>query len=170
MSTAPGSGRMRAAVFAEVGEEPSIEEVYPTDLESDEVLVSIAGVGICHTDLTAINGTVPLPTPFVVGHEGAGVVEAVGSGVTELGVGDHVVLTFDHCRECASCRSGHPAYCELFAALNYFGTRLDGTPTLHSGEREVHGSWFGQSSFATHAIASTRNAVKVDDRLPFEIL
>ena len=170
MSTTVQAGPMRAAVFHDYDVAPVIEEVVPTDLEPDEVLVAVAGVGICHTDLTAIDGTVPLPTPFVVGHEGSGVIEAVGSDVVDLAVGDRVVLTFDHCRECASCRSGHPAYCELFAALNYFGTRLDGSATLRTGEEDVHGSWFGQSSFGTHAVASARNAVKVDDDLPIEIL
>ena len=161
---------MLAAVIAEEGAAPVFTEIESTTLDVGEVLVRIAGVGICHTDLTALDGAVPLPTPFVLGHEGSGVVEAVGPEVTSLAVGDHVVLTFASCGDCDSCKRGHPAYCELFAPLNYFGTRLDGTTTLHSGDDDVHGSWFGQSSWASHAVASERNAVKVDPTLPIELL
>ncbi|MGQ4601257.1 zinc-binding dehydrogenase [Nocardia sp. R6R-6] len=161
---------MRSALLHDNGGPLTLEDVESAALEPDEILVRIAGVGICHTDLTAINGTVPLPLPAVVGHEGAGVVKAVGTDVTTLSAGDHVVLSFDSCRQCAACTSGHPAYCELFAALNYFGTRLDGTTTMRSAGADVHGSWFGQSSFGTHAIASVRNAVKVDTDLPLELL
>ncbi|CAM3704361.1 NAD(P)-dependent alcohol dehydrogenase [Smaragdicoccus niigatensis] len=161
---------MKSALLREYGGPLTIEDVEPNGLQSDEVLVRIVGVGLCHTDLTALKGDVPLPLPAVLGHEGAGVVEAVGDGVSTLAVGDHVVLSFDSCRECAACTSGHPAYCQLFAAMNYFGTRLDGSPTMQQGSDDVHGSWFGQSSFGTHAIASVRNAVKVDKDLPLELL
>lgn len=162
---------MRAAVLTAPGEPLQIRTVTATPLEADEILVRIVGVGVCHTDFAALSGAVPLPLPAVVGHEGSGVVESVGSAVTDLAVGDHVVLSFDCCRECEQCQAGHPAYCELFAAMNYFGTRLDGSATLadEAGE-EVHGSWFGQSSFATHAVASARNAVRVDPALPLELL
>ena len=159
-----------AAVLREPGAELTIEEVEFGEPAPDEVLVRIAGVGVCHTDLTAQSGGVPLPLPVVLGHEGAGVVHAVGDAVETLAVGDHVVLSFDSCRECATCRAGHPAYCELFAALNYFGTRLDGTATMSRGDEDVPGSWFGQSSFGAYAVASVRNAVKVDDDVPLEIL
>ncbi|MEW2395650.1 NAD(P)-dependent alcohol dehydrogenase [Streptomyces sp. NPDC046862] len=159
-----------AAVLREPGAELTIEEVEFGELAPDEVLVRIAGVGVCHTDLTAQSGGVPLPLPVVLGHEGAGVVHAVGDAVETLSVGDHVVLSFDSCRECATCKAGHPAYCELFAALNYFGTRLDGTATMSRGDEDVHGSWFGQSSFGAYAVASVRNTVKVDDDVPLDIL
>lgn len=161
---------MKSALLREYGGPLTLEDVEPNGIQADEVLVRIVGVGLCHTDLTAIKGDVPLPLPAVIGHEGAGVIEAVGDDVTTLAVGDHVVLSFDSCHECASCTSGHPAYCELFAAMNYFGTRLDGSPTLQQGSDDVHGSWFGQSSFGTHAVASVRNAVKVDKDLPLELL
>ncbi|NMN98390.1 NAD(P)-dependent alcohol dehydrogenase [Antrihabitans stalactiti] len=161
---------MKSALLREYDGPLTIEDVEPNGIQADEVLVRIVGVGLCHTDLTAIKGDVPLPLPAVIGHEGAGVIEAVGDEVTTLAVGDHVVLSFDSCRECAACKSGHPAYCQLFAAMNYFGTRLDGSPTLQQGSDDVHGSWFGQSSFGTHAVASARNAVKVDKDLPLELL
>lgn len=151
----------------------SLESVELGPLAADEILVRMAGVGVCHTDWTAAAGTVPLPTPYVLGHEGAGTVAAVGAQVSTLAVGDQVVLSFDACRSCPQCRAGHPAYCVLSAALNYTGTRPDGTTTMTLKGRPVHGSWFGQSSFATHAVASVRNAVKVpagSDGPPLDLL
>lgn len=159
-----------AAVLREVGEPLSIEEVELSELVGDEILVKVKGVGVCHTDISAAHGLVPLPLPAVLGHEGSGVVEAIGPDVTTLEVGDHVAISFDHCRECAVCTGYSPAYCELFGPLNYFGERLDGTVTMHNGDEEVHGNWFGQSSFATKVIANARNAVKVDEDLPIELL
>jgi aryl-alcohol dehydrogenase len=81
-----------------------------------------------------------------------------------------VALSFDYCGECRNCTSGRPAYCEVFGALNYFGRRMDGTVTLGKGAEEIHGSWFGQSSFATYAVASQRNAVKVPQDIPLELV
>jgi aryl-alcohol dehydrogenase len=165
-------GRVRAtvALLEEVGAPLRLADV---DLDAPiegEILVRMHGVGICHTDISAAEGVFPVPLPAVLGHEGAGVVEAVGPGVETLSVGDHVALSFDHCGNCPRCSGGHPAYCDAFAPLNYFGMRLDGSVTMHRGTEEVYGSWFGQSSFATHAIASVHNAVKVPDDLPLELL
>jgi aryl-alcohol dehydrogenase len=165
-----GGVRATAALLEEVGAPLRLAEVELGAPAEGEVLVRMRGVGICHTDISAQNGTFPLPLPSVLGHEGAGVVEAVGPGVHTLRVGDHVALSFDHCSECSQCAGGHPAYCDAFAPLNYFGTRLDGSVTMHRGEDEVYGSWFGQSSFATHAIASVHNAIKVPADLPLELL
>src|ERR1700730_4355871 len=159
-----------AAVLRELDEPLSIEEIEIGELSDGEILVRICGAGICHTDISAAHGSIPLPLPSVLGHEGAGVVEEVGPGVVKLAVGDHVALSFDHCGECTQCASGHPAYCEVFGAMNYFGRRMDGTVTLGKGQEEIHGSWFGQSSFATHAIANERNAVRVPTDLPLELL
>lgn len=161
---------MKAALLRNPLKPLTIEEVQPTELRDDEILVRLVGVGICHTDLAGLSGAIPLPLPAVLGHEGAGVVEKVGGGVSMLAVGDHVVLTFGNCGGCASCSAERPAYCELFGALNYFGTRLDSTATLRQGESDVHGSWFSQSSFASHAIATAHNAVKVDASLPLELV
>lgn len=158
------------AVLTEPGTPLVLRTVDFDTLTDDEVFVRIAGAAICHTDLTAIDGAVPLPMPSVLGHEGSGVVEAVGSAVTGLGVGDHVVLSFDSCGQCRSCLSGRPAYCRAFAALNYRGARRDGSTTMRIGTEAVHGNWLGQSSFGTHAIAGRRNAVKVPADLPLDIL
>ncbi|AQA23347.1 zinc-binding dehydrogenase family protein [Rhodococcus sp. MTM3W5.2] len=130
----------------------------------------MAGVGICHTDLTAAAGKIPFPLPAVLGHEGSGVVESVGPGVETVRPGDHVVLSFASCRSCRNCVAGHPAYCADFAALNYSGRRPDGSTTLHSGAEEVHGGWFGQSSFATHAVVDAAGAVVVPADLPLALL
>lgn len=169
-TTPAGTVKARAAVLHELGAPLVVQEVELSAPTQGEVLVRMRGVGICHTDISAAHGSIPIPLPAVLGHEGSGVVEAVGPGVTELAVGDHVTLSFDHCGECPQCEQGHPAYCELFGPLNYFCERLDGTVTMHQGDEEVRGNWFGQSSFATHAIASVRSAVKVPDDLPLELL
>jgi aryl-alcohol dehydrogenase len=177
-TTEPGTVRTRthagwaatAAILEEVDAPLQLHEVEIDAPRENEVLVRMRGVGICHTDVSAAHGLIPLPLPAVLGHEGAGVVEAVGPGVDSLAVGDHVALSFDHCRDCPQCSGGHPAYCQLFAPLNYFGERMDGSVTMRRGEEEVHGNWFGQSSFATHAIASVNNAVKVPADVPIELL
>ena len=162
---------MRAAVLNEVGGDLSIVELTGTDLVAGEVLIKVHGVGVCHTDLTVIDGALAQQTPIVLGHEGSGVVEAVGPGVTELAVGDHVVCSFTSCGQCKRCAAGAPAYCTRFALLNYAGVRPDGSTTLADRDGSpVHGSWFGQSSWATHAVASVANAVKVDDALPLATL
>lgn len=159
-----------AAVLREPRGPLRLEDVELDDPRAGEVVVRIAGVGICHTDLGACDGHVPLPLPVVLGHEGAGVVERVGADVAALQPGDHVVLTFDSCGTCPTCRAGHPAYCREFVARNSTGRRCDGSVTMRQGDADVHGSFLGQSSFTTHALASVRNAVRVDDDLPIALL
>jgi len=159
-----------AAVLREQGGAFAVEQVEVDDPRPGEVLVRIAGVGICHTDLAAADGALGLPLPVVLGHEGAGVVEAVGEAVDAVTPGDRVVLTYDHCGECSRCAGGHPAYCDRFAQLNASGSRADGSTTLSQDGRPVHASFCGQSSFAGHALASQRNAVPVRTDVPLELL
>ncbi|MDY6962787.1 MAG: NAD(P)-dependent alcohol dehydrogenase, partial [Pseudomonadota bacterium] len=114
---------------------------------------------------------VPVPQPVVLGHEGAGVIDAVGPGVTHLAVGDKVVLSFDSCGRCPSCDDRDPAYCHSWFPLNFGGGRLDGSTALaDEAGNPVHSHIFGQSSFASHAMAHTRNVVKVDADIPLKIL
>jgi aryl-alcohol dehydrogenase len=99
---------------------------------------------------------------MVFGHEGAGIVEAVGDDVTVVKPGDHVIMSYRSCRSCAECTAGHPTYCQEFGTLNAIGSRPDGSTPLHRNGDAVHGNFFGQSSFASHAIAYQDNLVVVD--------
>lgn len=134
-----------------------------------EVLVRIAGCGMCRTDLAVRRSGGRTPLPAVLGHEGAGVVVEVGGGGGELRAGDHVVLSFDSCGRCRSCLGAAPAYCESFAALNLFGGRARGRLTDAGGGR-LAPRFFGQSAFAAYALVAARNAVRVDPALPIELL
>lgn len=127
-----------------------------------EVLVRIVATGVCHTDLVVIDGHLPTPLPVVLGHEGAGIVEAVGEGVTKVAAGDRVVMSFNNCGHCNSCDHGHAQYCEEFFPRNFFATRPDGSVALRGPEGPVHSNFFGQSSFATHALGHEANVVRVD--------
>lgn len=128
--------------------------------EAGEVLVRMEACGICHTDLTAKDFNVGTPMPAVLGHEGVGVVEMVGANVHDFTLGDRVLMSFASCGHCSKCRQGSPGYC-YSAALGFTGRRADGSsPIVFNGEA-ITGHFFGQSSFATHAIASTTNMVKL---------
>jgi len=148
----------------------SIEELTLGPLGPDDIAVRIVGTGICHTDLLP-RAQAGLALPLVPGHEGAGVVEAVGSHVQDLAIGDHVVLSFDSCRTCANCRHARPAYCDTFFPRNMSGRNTDGSTNAHDADGEpVSARWFGQSSFASLAVVDARNAVQVDPTLPLELL
>jgi aryl-alcohol dehydrogenase len=136
-----------------------------------EVLVRITGVGLCHTDLVARDQFIPIALPAVLGHEGAGIVEAIGLGVTKVKAGDRIVIGFGSCGHCSHCEQGLPSYCRDFAALNYVGTRMDGSVPVRIEGVPVSSSFFGQSSFAQLAITTERNVVKVEaDDVPLEIM
>ncbi|MFC3174059.1 NAD(P)-dependent alcohol dehydrogenase [Novosphingobium bradum] len=140
------------------------------DPRPDEVVVRIAAVGLCHTDLVFKAGAGGYPVPAVFGHEGAGVVERVGSAVGKVKVGDRVLMTFRSCGTCDRCLAGDPAYCRTWLHLNCAGCRMDGSTGLGDGEERIASNFFGQSSFASHGIAYERNVVKVPDDLPLELL
>jgi aryl-alcohol dehydrogenase len=148
-------------------------ELVEVDIESPrphEVVVRLASSGICHTDLGVIASATDAQLPIVLGHEGAGVVEQVGSEVTGLAVGDHVVLSYNFCGACDNCGSGLPMHCRDFVGLNMVGARLDGTSPFSQNGKPVLGHFFGQSSWATRVVATDQNCVKVDDDLPLELL
>ncbi|MTD12517.1 alcohol dehydrogenase catalytic domain-containing protein [Nakamurella sp. YIM 132087] len=159
-----------AAVVDEVGGPFHLRTVTLDAPDPDEVLLEIAGVGLCHTDLAAKDGHLPFPLPGVFGHEGSGTVLRVGSAVTKVAPGDNVVLSFHSCGQCTQCKTGAPAYCLQFMPLNFGGARPDGRATLHAGDTSLGSEFFGQSSFGTHALAHERNVVKVPDDAPLEIL
>jgi aryl-alcohol dehydrogenase len=137
---------------------------------ADEILVRVLGVGLCHTDLVFSSGAAPYPFPAVLGHEGSGIVETVGADVQKVRPGDSVLITFRSCGACDRCRDGDTAYCRTMPMLNYTGRRTDGTSALSNEAGPVSSNFFGQSSFAGHAITYERNVVKVDADLPIEIM
>ncbi|ENX41286.1 NAD(P)-dependent alcohol dehydrogenase [Acinetobacter sp. NIPH 2100] len=139
--------------------------------QNDEVLVKIVATGMCHTDLIVRDQYYPVPLPAVLGHEGSGVIEAIGPNVTDLKVGDHVVLTYGYCGKCTQCNTGNPAYCSEFFARNFGGADLQGNNAICTHDHEVvHDHFFSQSSFATHALTRENNAVRVSKDAPIELL
>lgn len=138
---------------------------------ADEVLVRITGVGLCHTDLIARDGFIPIALPAILGHEGAGIVEAVGSSVTKVAAGDRVVLSFASCGHCSRCDDHLPSYCREFPQLNYAGARPDGSSGVSIDGVPASANFFGQSSFASYALAFERNVVRIENAdAPLEIL
>ncbi|UUX94526.1 NAD(P)-dependent alcohol dehydrogenase [Aquabacterium sp. J223] len=134
----------------------------------DEVLVRIVACGICQTDLAVRDSPALMPKPAVLGHEGAGIVEAIGERVTRVRPGDAVVISFSSCGRCSACLRGEPAYCAHTRSLNFGGGRPDGSTALHEAPaaaepRPVRSHFFGQSSFATRAVVNERNLVRVTE-------
>ena len=162
---------IRAAVLRQPSAPLQIETASLEMPRDNEVLVRLVATGVCHTDMVVRDQSMKTPMPMILGHEGAGVVEQVGRGVTTVAVGDHVVMTYALCGLCAPCASGHPAHCQHMGELNFAGGRLDGSSSAcsHDGS-ELHDHFFGQSSFASHAIASELNVIKVRDDVPLELL
>lgn len=160
--------KIQAAVSREIGQPPSIETLEMEDPRPGEILVRVVASGICHTDL-GVNSR-PGPRPIVLGHEGAGIVERVGAGVTRLVPGDHVVLSVNYCGECPSCERNFHSYCYEMLPRNFGGTRMDGTSPLSKNGDKIHARFFGQSSFATYSLADERSAIPVSKDLSLETL
>lgn len=179
--------KTRAAVLRTLGAARPYADSRPLSIETvhldppgpGEVLVAIKAAGLCHSDLSVINGDRPRPLPMALGHEAAGVVEALGAGVEDLAVGDHVVMVFmPSCGHCAPCAEGRPALCEPGAVANGKGELLGGGSRLHnhgqSGletldkQGEIIHHHLGCSAFAEHAVVSRRSLVKIDPDLPFD--
>jgi aryl-alcohol dehydrogenase len=148
----------------------SIEQADIEAPRADEILVRIRGVGLCHTDIVARSGMIPIAFPAVFGHEGAGEVVAVGAQIRSIKVGDSVVLSFASCGHCRRCRAGSSAYCAHTAALNYSGARADGTSALSIGGQRLSGHFFAQSSFAGLAIAQESNAVVLPEGVDVSLM
>lgn len=162
---------MRAAVVREAGKPLVMETVTLGKPRATEVLIRVVASGVCHTDMVVRDQHYPVPLPVILGHEGAGIVEEVGEGVTEVVPGDHVVMSYMSCGVCNICRTGHPAHCKHVFPLNFGGGRMDqSTATTDAKGASVHDHFFGQSSFGEYAIASQLNVVKVHQDAPLEIL
>jgi alcohol dehydrogenase len=169
--------KTRAAVLRQVGlphpyarSKPlTIEEVELAPPGRDEVLVRIRAAGLCHSDLSVINGDRPRPVPMALGHEAAGEVVQLGDGITDLAVGDHVALVFvPSCGHCMPCSEGRPALCEPGATANGAGTLLSGARRLSQPDGAAINHHLGCSAFAEHAVVSRRSLVKLDPALPFD--
>jgi aryl-alcohol dehydrogenase len=158
--------RIRAAVTRAADQPPEIETLELDEPQPDEVVVRIAASGVCHTDLLAPH-LVSLPAVF--GHEGAGVVERVGSAVRKVRAGDRVVMTFGSCGACPQCAVDSPAYCEHGHDYQFAGRRRDGSKTLRAGAEAISGAFFSQSSFATYALGTERSVVPIPAAMPFEM-
>ncbi len=151
------------AAVARGAEEPfSIEKLTLASPNADQVLVRIVASGLCHTDLVT-RQNFPAGLPIVLGHEGAGIVEQVGSGVEGIRVGDHVLATYASCGTCSQCGQGRPGYCAQWAVLN--AGRFGDESQFRAGEEPVVGGFFGQSSFASHILTAANNLVVVDREL-----
>ncbi|QBJ98078.1 NAD(P)-dependent alcohol dehydrogenase [Rhodococcus sp. ABRD24] len=160
-----------AAVLRGLHEDFTLEQVTLDDPRPDEVLVRIVASGVCGTDLGVAAGHIPFPLPGVLGHEGAGIVEEVGSAVTRVRPGDHVLLTFTSCGDCPNCTASHPAYCADFLHRNLLGgERADGSATIRQAGTDLHGHFFAQSSFATHVLADERGLTRVDPDADLSLL
>jgi aryl-alcohol dehydrogenase len=163
--------KIQAAVSRAGTAHPEIEELDLEEPRVDEVRVRIVATGICHTDLNCHSGFgVPTPKPIVLGHEGAGIVEALGAGVRGLAVGDHVVLSGGSCGLCPSCHAARPTYCREAMKLAFGGMRSDGSSPLSQQGARIAGAFFAQSSFASHVVVPERSAVKVPTDVPLHLL
>ena len=152
--------KIQAAVTHANGAPFVIEPVELAEPKAGEMLVKVVACGVCHTDEAAQHERVPTPLPAVLGHEGAGIVEKVGEGVTEFQPGDQVGFSFAFCCHCHNCRSGHVASCEDFNKINFGGILREGTSLL-SQNGQTLSMFFGQSAFAEYAVVDAENAVKV---------
>ncbi len=160
-----------AAVLERYHEPLEVKTLLIDEPQPGEVLVRTVATGVCHTDAIARDEDMPFPAPGVLGHEGAGIVEAVGGGVTAVAPGDPVVIGWPWCGTCRNCLAGRQRYCAQMPPLVTAGGRPDGTSALRrpSGE-PVHSHFFGQSSFATHVMTYERSVVKVPEDAPLELL
>ena len=167
MTGSTGAKEVLAAVLRSGEAKFEVETVLIEAPAPDQVLVRVVAAGMCHTDSVArVIGNFPV----ILGHEGAGVVEAVGSSVVGLRPGDHVVLTFDSCGTCAACNHAQPYHCTGFELLNFTGRGRESRASAHlSDGEEVANRWFGQSSFAEYALANERNAVKIAPDVDLEV-
>ena len=162
---------IQAAVTEGQGADFVLQDLKIRPPQGNEVLVKVVATGMCHTDLIVRDQYYPVPLPAVLGHEGAGIITAIGENVKDLAVGDHVVLSYGYCGICKQCSSGAPAYCSEFFARNFSCADPQGENAIcrHNHEN-VHDHFFAQSSFSTYALGLENNTIKVDKNAPLELL
>ena len=160
--------KAKAALCREHNKPVVVEEIAVGAPKRGEVTVKLGACGVCHSDLSAITGTIALPLPLVLGHEGAGVVEQVGEGVADLAPGDHVIFSFIYmCGKCRYCVAGRPVLClEQGKALT---TPLEGTPRTHDAKGAPLNIFSGCGSMAEYATVSAENLIKIDPKVPLEV-
>jgi aryl-alcohol dehydrogenase len=163
--------RATAAVFENLFTPFTVADVEIDSPGPGEVLVQVVATGVCHTDAITRDGDLPFPPPGVLGHEGAGIVAAVGDGVSNVAVGDKVVIGWPWCGQCRNCLEGQPRYCLSLGQLVAGGSRPDGTSALRRADGSpLHSHFFGQSSFATYSLCAASSLVPVAADAPIEIL
>jgi S-(hydroxymethyl)glutathione dehydrogenase/alcohol dehydrogenase len=161
---------VNAAVLREPGAPLTIERLELDAPEAGEVLVQVKAAGVCHSDLHPARGDWPMPTPLVLGHEGAGVVRAIGSGVTHVKPGDHIVFCWaPACGVCPPCREGRAIVCDRLEKTTYRNRLPSGTSRLHRGEERV-AAFLGTASFADYAVVAEAGAIPVPEDVPFDVL
>ncbi|GAA0037389.1 NAD(P)-dependent alcohol dehydrogenase [Brevibacterium metallidurans] len=159
-----------AAINREHSKPLEIGEIDVDDPQPNEVMVKVVASGICHTDFLVRDGIYPTALPAVAGHEGAGIVEKIGSNVTTVVPGDYVIMAPGSCGVCKTCRKGKPSYCVSFETLNINGMRLDGSVGFNESGNPVSSHFYGQSSFSQYTLANERSVVKVAGDVPIELL
>lgn len=160
--------KIRAAVFEQPGQPLEVQELSLDEPREGEVLVRLAASGVCHSDYHVVVGEWASPSPIVLGHEGAGVVEAVGEGVTSVAEGDHVILSWTpYCRSCRYCVMGRPNLCELAARTAYASVLFDGTTRLSRNGTTVY-SYLAVGSFGERAVVPETGAIPIRRDAPLE--
>jgi aryl-alcohol dehydrogenase len=162
--------QITAAVVPERSAPFALENLELCEPRPDEVIVRVVASGMCQTDLHGRDGYFGSPYPAVYGHEGAGIVHAVGSAVHLLAPGDHVVMSFPWCGTCANCQEHKYCYCMHGRRLKMHGKRADGSTLMSRNGAAVYSAFFQQSSFGTYALTQERYAVKVRSDAPLEAL
>ena len=166
--------KIRALVVEEKDAPFKVHEIELNEPGPGEVLVRIAASGVCHTDAITRAGDLPMPFPCILGHEGSGTVESVGPGVTTIAPGDRVIIGWPSCGECRNCLDAQPRYClrtgDALVSGRRFKGKLKGKTAYSRYGKAIYGHFFGQSSFATHSVASADAVVKVPNDVPIEML
>ena len=172
MPTDAGAARTtRAAVVAQAGAPFVVQDLQLASPRPDEVIVELEACGMCHADIAAQSGAIPFPLPGVLGHEGVGRVVETGAGVTDVAVGQRVVISFTSCGRCPACLDARPAYCAHWPVLNLVGGgRGDGSCSLSDRAHPIHSHFFGQSSFSRYVAAAARAVTPAPDDVPATVL